>query len=71
MANNTGNYKVNFYLEDTDQPEIHTLCSNCAITYPIPLHEVDVAGAWDECELCLIQNVPGWYHEKGHEYDSH
>lgn len=57
------NYKINFYKEsgkEVDNNTLHCLCHSCSVKCYIDLELIDVAGSWDECEVCFAQNVPSW-----------
>lgn len=59
MANK---FKVNFYKEpgvDVSNSSLHILCGDCAKESG-ELEFIDVAGTWDECSVCGIQNAPSW-----------
>ena len=50
------------------QSGIFSFCPECAIKCEMELEWIDLAGDWDECMECDIQNVPMWYSER---YDYH
>lgn len=56
---------VNIY-RVTKSGDVHTYCTKCAKNPPEEIEYIDKAADWDECELCLSENVPAGYQPTHH-----